>query len=213
LCFYNFYREEIIMRRKAGWCGPTFMVLVSLLLVACLAGPAGAQGVFNIIVDEHGNGFSDGTPLQWYIGPDPGPGGLPNALIYILPIQVLAGDVLIYEPATIPDPQELSDVIRFINGNLLIFYSDNSEPPPDALADIGFPILFQPNIVPLTEVGNEGNNGVVYTPVDLQPGQYSPAPITYQFVSDGVVPLPPSAWMLGSGLLGLLGFGWRSRQG
>jgi hypothetical protein len=27
------------------------------------------------------------------------------------------------------------------------------------------------------------------------------------------VPLPPSAWLLGSGLLGLLGFGWRSRKG
>jgi hypothetical protein len=31
--------------------------------------------------------------------------------------------------------------------------------------------------------------------------------------SSSAVPVPPSALLLGSGLLGLVGFGWRSKKG
>jgi hypothetical protein len=206
--FTTFTRRKIIMRRKAGLRGRTFMVVVSLLLVACLAGPAGA----NIVVDEHGNGFYDGTPLTFGQGQDPVTGGLPNALFYLLPGAVTSGDVVLTEPPTGAE----SDLIRFYSnffvGNYLIFYSDYSD-PPDALADIGFPVGLQANNITLEEQGDEGYNGYVYTPSQGQPGYVVGAVVTYQFVSDGVVPVPPSAWLLGSGLLGLLGFGWRSRQG
>jgi hypothetical protein len=197
-CIANRLAEgEIIMRKLT-------VLFFSVLLVAFLAVQANA---FLIEVDENGHGFLDGQPLNYFIGQDPGPGGLPNALIYSfsLPGQqdaVGLGDVYLSEGVE----QSWSDLIRFYpvstSLNYLIFYSD-AGPGDTELADVGFPTAFYEYNVTIPEVGPEGNNGAYYTPRLGQPpdpGAIYGYDVTYHFISD--VPLPPSVWLLGSGLLG-----------
>jgi hypothetical protein len=134
------------------------------------------------------------------MAPDPGPGGLPLALTYTLPFPVTPGDVLLAEDVAPP-----SDLVRFnvsdAGVSTLVFYSDKDDPIL-SLADTGLPGDFNKNIVVIDEVGPEGNNGAIYTPGEGGPGAADFA-VQYQIISD--VPLPPSALLLGSGLLGLLG--------
>jgi hypothetical protein len=189
----------------------------TLLLLAFLAGPAGADGAFTTTVDENGNGYTDFTnsSLPYTMAPDPGPGGLNPVLTYTLPFSVVAGDVIItepiaWQPGEWPGYPTLSDVVRFNAPNYLVFYSD--APPFDSLADtISPPGTYYPNNVSILEIGpSDDYNWGVWTPNLGDPGDPGFA-MTYTLYSD--VPLPPSALLLGSGLLGLLGFGWRRRQG
>jgi hypothetical protein len=164
-----------------------------------------AQFTVTIHVDENGigtftnsSGFSAVLPSA--VLPDPGPGGLPNALTYGLlnPPGLVAGDLLLFEPGT---TNVLSDVIRFNpnqNGGSLVFYSDNFD-GVDALA--GFPTAFYANVFTGLEVGPEGNNGFTYTPLAGQPGFVTDAagPVTYVIISD-IVPEPGSLALYGLGL-------------
>jgi hypothetical protein len=187
------------------------VLCLGVLLAAFLAGPAQATDGLLITVDENGHGFLNGQALNYFIGQDPGPGGLPNALIYSFSLpgqlgEVAFGDVYLSEGVE----QGWSDLIRFYpvspGLNYLVFYSE-AGPGDTELADVGFPTAFYDYNVTIPEVGPEGNNGAYYTPLLGQP----PDPgfsmdgydVTYHFISD--VPLPPSVWLLGSGLLGLAG--------
>jgi len=184
--------------RPNGWA----IVGTTLLLLAFLAGPAGAVPLlFTVSVDENGNGFTTfgNVPLPGTMATDP-TSGL-TALTYTLPFPVTPGDVLMTEDVAPP-----SDLVRF-NYNpdagisTLVFYSDKDDPIL-SLADTGLPGTFNTNLVVISEVGPEGNNGAIYTPGEGGPGA-ADFPVQYQIISD--VPLPPSALLLGSGLLGLLG--------
>jgi len=179
-------------------------IFSALLLV--LASSALAQFTVTIRVDE--NGFATFTNSTGFFanlastnGPDPGPGGLPNALTYNLlnPPGLTAGDLLLFEPGS---SNLLSDVIRFNpqqNGGSLVFYSDNFD-GADALADTGFPTAFYANTLSALEVGSEGNNGFTYIPIAGQPGFVTGAagPVTYVIISD--VPEPGSLALCGFGL-------------
>ena len=55
------------------------------LLIAALAAGARPAAASTINVDELGNGFFNGNPLAFVVAPDPGPGGLPAVLTYLLP--------------------------------------------------------------------------------------------------------------------------------
>jgi hypothetical protein len=141
---------------------------------------------------------------------DPGPGGLPNALTYNLlgPTGLVAGDLLLMEPPT----GSLSDIIRFNpagTGNpnypaSVVFYSDIEAGEAPSFADIGFSTGRYTNTVTLTELGREGNNGIVYTPTAGQPGFVPNFAVTYNIISDAV-PEPSDALLAlsGAGLIWL----------
>ena len=84
---------------------------VLFVLAALAAFPAVALGA-NIMLDEYGNAANDmGLIINSSIGKDIGPGGLPNALLYSVPVLTwLAGDFFMTEP---PQGTETSDIIRF----------------------------------------------------------------------------------------------------
>ena len=107
----------------------------------------------------------------------------------------------------------LSDIIRFNPAGTggpaypasLVFYSDQ-DGGVESLAGTRFPTAPYANTLTLTEV----NGGVVYTPLAGQPGFVSGFSVTYHGISD--VP-EPSTWILmGTGLVGLLGYRWRRRE-
>ncbi len=173
-------------------------------VLACLGGPATADGVPpTITVDENGNGI--GTVGPGFLGADPGPGGLNSVLTYNLPFAGTQGDVEIFGPT-------LGDVVRFNGNGTLLFYSDT--PPTDSLGDtLSPPGSFYTNFAMVTELGPEGNNGAVYTPMAGQPGSVPGAVVTYNFVSDGsIVPEPSTLTLLGLGGVGLAGYAWRRRK-
>jgi len=201
--------RRIKEKRRCGYYWTIFGM--TLLLLGFLAGPAGASLAFLTTVDENGHGYTNYQGigvLPYVIAPDPGPGGLGAVLTYHLPFPVVPGDVLMTEnPAYYTG---LSDVVRFnsIGGvNTLVFYSDNVG-GYDSLADIiSPPSAYYPNNVTIPEVGPSDNyNWANWSPAYGQPGYVSTdIAMNYVFYSD--IPLPPSALLLGSGLLGLLG--WR----
>jgi len=121
------------------------------LIIAALVCFAVSARADVIAIDEHGNGF--GTLGPGFLAPDPGPGGLPLVLTYLLPFAGVQGDVLITDPGAF-----LNDLIRFNGNGTVIFYSDNV-PVADAIADTASPPLaFYANTVTINEVGPEGAN-------------------------------------------------------
>lgn len=165
---------------------PRSMRVVSLALLAVVPVLAAT-----ITIDENGNG------LPHVIGADPGPGGLPGVLIYILPFTGLQGDVHLTDTEC---GGCFLDVLRFNGDGTVIFYSDNLE-GADSLADTPSPPgAAYANLISVAEVGSEGNNGVFYTPTANQPG-FDPSNPTYHFISDGsVVPEPSSMTLMLAGL-------------
>jgi hypothetical protein len=166
--------------------------LVAAWLPLLVAGTAFAQGPV-ISFDEFGNGaFGPG-----FLAPDPGPGGLNPVLTYNLPFAGVPGDVFLHDANEPGNP--FLDVLRFNGNGTLVFYSDNidgADAPGDTPAPPG---AFYPNQVHIPEVGPEGNNGAIYTPLPGQPG-FDPGFLpTYNFVSDGVVPEPSTALLLAWG--------------
>ena len=158
-----------------------------------------------ILVDEFGTGI--GTLGPGFIAPDPGPGGLPAVLTYLLPFAGVVGDVLL-----VGTSEGLSDVVRFNGNGTLIFYSDNV-PTFDAPADTPAPpaVLYS-NLVIIQEIGPEGNNQAIYTPLSGQPGFNAGFAPTYTFISDGRIPEAPPSLLLGTGLITLLGYAWRQKR-
>jgi hypothetical protein len=149
---------------------------------------------------------------------DPGPGGLPNALTFTLPIAGVVGDLLIHEPVS-----GESDLIRWNGNGTLVFYSDipleQGEIPNDA--DIGLPqqsyggisvteagLVLQP-VPAMVAYSENGMNGYIYTPTPGQPGYDPNNAATYVIISD--IPEPSSVILVGVGLIGLLAVSRRQR--
>ena len=155
---------------------PGFLPVYALLSEG-FAPPGAHPGPTLYPFDEYGNGaFGPG-----FIGPDPGPGGLPAVLIYPLPYAGVQGDVLLFDPTE----GFVLDVIRFNGDGTLIFYSDNLD-GFDSLADTtGPPGQFYPNAVQVIEMGDENFSLVIYQPGPNDPG-YDPAFLpVYALISEG----------------------------
>lgn len=212
---------------RTGWVSALAVALLLCGTGAAVAGPYTSTNDFavTITVDENGNGLLTNTDgfhgtLPFALQNDPGPGGLANVLTYSLlnPPGLTAGDVRMQDGIGGP----ILDVVRFNadqtctdrTTGCLVFYSDNTD-GVDSLADTPSPPgAFYANTVTILEVGDETNNGAIYTPVAGQPGFVAGAagPVTYVLVSDGTFATPEPA-SLGIFLIGLAGFGLaRSRR-
>jgi hypothetical protein len=178
------------------------------LIVAFMSNPEARAQVGNpgILLTEFGYGAihfpgTASSPIAGFPMPDPGPGGLPNALTYDLlgPPGLVTGDLILQDVAGGP----MSDVIRFNfgpAGAFAVFYSALPEPgEPATPADIGFPTAFYPNQAMLLEVAIPipGGFGVIYTPAPNQPGFIPGVGVTYTIQSE--LPAPNSAVLLGLG--------------
>src|SRR5262249_44591950 len=147
----------------------------SLAVTAALGNPF-TNGVINL--PESGAGtfsFTDATNGSGHTGHIIGSLGVDpisqrTTLCYtlnnLLPYLPLDGDVVLLEPLG----TNYSDLLRFVNGKLY-FFSDfePGEPNPDP-ADVGLPPQISVTAVILPEIGLEGMNGAIYTPVSGQPG-------------------------------------------
>jgi hypothetical protein len=183
------------MRRRTS-----VLMMASFMTAAC-AGAAFALAPLPMTMDENGNGTQLGFPNHGFMSLDEGPGALGKmALKYNLG-SFVPGDVIVIEPQT----GEVSDVLRFMPGGNMIFYSDLPVPPevPD-LADIGLPTAYQANQLIVTEVGQEGYNWIDYAPQPGQPGDFSSVGYlaTYHIISD--VPEPATLSLLALGGLAVL---------
>jgi len=188
------------------------LVLFAVSVVPLLlASTAYAQAGPLITFDENGNGNFAGVPLNFALGPDPGPGGLPQVLNYFaLPFAGTPGDVRMHDAFEPGNP--FLDVIRFNGDGRIFFYSDNVG-GADALADTPSPpTAFYPNLVDIQEQGPEGGfQDAFYSPQPGQPG-FDPSFPTYHIVSDGVVPEPTSLALVASGMLAIASFSGALRR-
>jgi hypothetical protein len=186
--------------------------------LAALGAASSASALVNgnilLTVDENGhgtiNGFGGPQALPFALQDDPGPGGLANVLTYDLlnPPGLVAGDVLLQDGPGGP----ILDVVRFNPNEVgagggtgaLVFYSDNVD-GFDSLADTPAPPgqLYGNNIT-ILEVGPEGQNGAIYTPLAGQPGFVAgaSAPVVYDLLSDVPEPATWGLMLLGVGVVG-----------
>jgi hypothetical protein len=181
--------------------------VLALVAALTLLVALNASAAITFTVDEYGKWTStDGALVPGMGAPSV---NFQPTLDYTLPtgVNVTEGAVLLYEDTA---HTVLSDVIIFdppppALGNVLYFYSDNTE-GSDSLADVGIPAnlsTYYPLEVSFTEVGLEGNNGYWgYTPTSGQPGYEAGQVVTYNFISD--VPEPSTVV---AGMLLLLPFG------
>jgi PEP-CTERM motif len=220
----------MLKRQTNGWAallGAMFLICAGGVAIA---GPYSANDPpfsVTIRVDENGHGLFTNTAgfsgaLPFALQNDPGPGGAANVLTYSLlnPPGLTAGDVLFDAPGTLePGITFGGDVVRFnpseicADGSVgcLAFYSDNVD-GFDSLADTsGPPGALYANVAHVAEVGVEGNNYAIYTPIAGQPGFVAGAagPVTYVLISDA--PEPASLGIFLVGLAGL-GLAWNRRH-
>jgi hypothetical protein len=176
--------------------------LVRILLLLWLAALVTAIPSFGetIVIDEFLSGLVNGAPTRGSIGVDPGLGGLAGVAVYPLPFAGVVGDILM---AGLSDGGAVFDVVRFNGNGTVIFYSDNV-PTADAPADTpGPPGVLYTNRLTISEIGPEGDNRAVYTPLLGQPGFDATFAPTYTFISDGQIPEPGMSTLIGFGLLGI----------
>jgi PEP-CTERM motif len=195
--------------------------LVGFAAMVILFGGVGqASASFILHFDENGNGsytqtLSSGAVVSGTIvgvvTQDPSaPAGM-MGLTYTLPELVNNGDVLVTEPGN-PTAPVISDLLRFTNNRgdltvghqtagLLIYYSDIEQGEANTdLADLPFTTLPANQNGIISEVGPEGNNGF-----DWLPGGNE-----YVGISDA--PEPATLTILGIGIAGMAGYGWRRRK-
>jgi hypothetical protein len=184
---------------------------IKILSILCCACALTASSAFAQIytIDEFGNSSGPGvSPGVMQLDPS---GGLPvPVLVYNLTFPVTIGDVVLTEPGQ-PSTGPYSDVVRFwqptANGpGQIIFYSDvSATDPADAPADTGVPtalIIAHPNPVFINEVGPEGNNGAIYSPLPGDPGSISGVTaVQYNIISDVPEPNAVALTIVGAGLL------------
>jgi len=189
---------------------PTKILLVlTLIATVCVARSFGQT--LHIQVDEYGHLLINGAPgAPGVVGTEP-ISGLPTLFFPGNPFSGNFGDIVLMEPPA----TNFSDVLRFSSDGFLYFFSSqgfNEPPEPGVLADGPLPQLI-PGPLFFTETGPEaGPNGLFgYTafPLDIGGNPAFPGGITYDFVSDGMVP-EPSALMLGA--LGGLAWALRLRR-
>jgi hypothetical protein len=109
----------------------TRLVKAALILSFAMLFAATPASSGTIVIDEFLHGLVNGAPITGVLGTDPGPGGLTNLLIYILPFAGVVGDVIMEGPGSDGE----SDVVRFNGDHTVIFYSDNND-GFDAPADL-----------------------------------------------------------------------------
>jgi hypothetical protein len=186
---------------KSNICSAS--ILLTAVLVIGLCNPAAAATI--VTLDENGNGsinFGAGpTFIPGSLQQDPGPGGQPAVLTYVLNAPNLtAGDLLLTDGGLIDDlvrfnpagtggvPNYLSSVLIYSSGVRGI----------DSLADtLQLPFADYSNTLTIPETTGGGVDGVQYTPVSGQPGFIPGFAVTYAITSD--VPEPSSIFLMLSG--------------
>ncbi|HEY4285432.1 MAG TPA: VPDSG-CTERM sorting domain-containing protein [Chthoniobacterales bacterium] len=207
---------------------PFVALLLALALIVSTGNKLHAGPVVQTLlidVDEQGNGTFDivglgSGGLTYFVGQDPGPGGLSNALVYQfsgpLSVVVTAGDLFLMDPLG-----GTSDVIRFnppnfaqafsadgvapANFSTLVFYSS---PGGSELADTGFPTQNYTNQKTILE---DEILGTTYTPGPGDPGSINGLLVVYKFLSgpnEGATGVPDAGstvLLFGFGLIGMIG--------
>jgi hypothetical protein len=180
--------------------------LVLILLCFALASAAAATDI--VIVDENGHGTFNGGSLPFNLGQLPLGGGL----AYDLPFAVVPGELAMF--AIEPQSQAAllpSDLITFVDSpttglGTLFFLSDAETPDQGDLADtFSFPLPPYPNALEVLELGPDGANGLVYTPIAGQPGFVAGAEVTYNIISDVQEPGTFAMLAFGLGLATVIG--------
>jgi hypothetical protein len=128
---------------------------------------------------------------------------------------LVAGDVLL------TDGGAILDVVRFNPAGTgspgyqasLLFYSDNIDGFDSRGDTFSPPGSSYTNQVRIPELGNEVNNGAIYTPLAGQPGFVTGFQVTYDLISDGLGPVPEPTWIVLPGVFVMMLVGiWRKQR-